>query len=296
MFPISDIEKIIAKITAIHKSQPNIVLLGARTIKIVGDTHGQFQDLLYIFDTFGLPSDDNPYLFNGDFVDRGSQGLEIVLTLFALKIANGTGIYLNRGNHETDLMNRPYGFEKECAAKLTGTAFRLFSQVFETLPVGHIIGNAVFIVHGGLFGDDSVKVEDIQKMSRFGQPPADGPMNDILWSDPMNQNGHAPSPRGATQTFGPDVTDHFLTANGLQLLIRSHQLQDAGYLVQHAGKCITVFSAPNYIGRMQNKGAIVVLKFEDDGALKDPEFLQFSAQPIPAAYPPMKFANLALLC
>jgi serine/threonine-protein phosphatase 5 len=190
-------------------------------------------------------------------------------------------------------MNEPYGFEMECAAKLHNEAFPHFSKVFEFLPIGHIIGDSVIIVHGGLFGDDNVTVSSLQEMCRFGQPPDHGPLNDILWSDPMDELGHAPSPRGITQTFGPDVTERFLTANGLKLLVRSHQVQEEGYSVQHNGKCITVFSAPNYIGRLGNKGAILELSFEEDGKLCAPKFVQFAAQPIPGGFRPMQFTAVA---
>ena len=300
MFPPSIVETFLDRIEKLNRELPNIVHISSPkpgcVIKVVGDTHGQFQDLVYIFDTFGCPTPENPYLFNGDYVDRGSQGLEILLTLFAWKLANPNCIYLNRGNHEADMMNIPYGFESEMSSKMSVEMFRKCSKVFEALPVGHIIGDAVLVVHGGLFGDDNVTIETIQGMPRFGQPPDSGPMNDILWSDPMDQMGHAPSPRGVTKTFGPDVTEKFLKENNLELLIRSHQVQDEGYLVQHNGKCITVFSAPNYIGRMNNKGAIVELEWSEDGKLQDPRFKQFPAQPIPPNFRPMMFTAVAAYC
>ena len=297
MFPPAVVEEFLVRVEKLSRELPNIVRIPKAkegcVVKVVGDTHGQFQDLVYIMDTFGYPSADNPYLFNGDYVDRGSQGLEILLTLFAWKLANPACIHLNRGNHEADTMNMQYGFESEMASKMSVEMFRKCSKVFEALPVGHIIGDSVLVVHGGLFGDDSVTVETIQGMSRFGQPPESGPMNDILWSDPMDSPGHAPSPRGVTKTFGPDVTERFLNENHLELLIRSHQVQQEGYLVQHNGKCITVFSAPNYIGKVNNKGAIVELEWDSEGHLKEPQFKQFAAQPIPPNFKPMMFTALA---
>jgi serine/threonine-protein phosphatase 5 len=102
MFPWDVVLQFLLKIRSLHESLPNIVNIpkppSDQVIKIVGDTHGQFQDLLYIFDTYGFPSSSNLYLFNGDYVDRGSQGLEILLTIFAWKIANPDAIFLNRGN------------------------------------------------------------------------------------------------------------------------------------------------------------------------------------------------------
>jgi serine/threonine-protein phosphatase 5 len=294
------VTEMLLHIRALHEVLPNIVDLTVADIKVVGDTHGQFQDLIYIFEHYGFPSRDHPYLFNGDFVDRGSQGLEIVLTLFSWKIADPESIFLNRGNQflsfithsETDVMNAPYGFERECREKQSFEIFRLFSKVFEFLPVGHIINKSVLVVHGGLFRDQTVTIDSLQKMCRFQQPPDFGPMNDILWSDPMDAPGFGPSPRGVTITFGPDITEGFLSQNGLQLLIRSHQVQQNGYLEQHQGKCITVFSAPNYIGRMGNKGAIVVITF-GEGNKPLLRFEQFSAQEIPINYRPMKYTNFA---
>jgi serine/threonine-protein phosphatase 5 len=96
--PAPFISSLLERTRVLHTSFPNVVDIHVKEIKIVGDTHGQFQDLIFIFETFGFPSESIPYLFNGDFVDRGSQGLEIVIALLAWKIANPTAIYLNRGN------------------------------------------------------------------------------------------------------------------------------------------------------------------------------------------------------
>jgi serine/threonine-protein phosphatase 5 len=294
---LETVENLIDKIKSMHESLKNIVYIDAPKapikIKIVGDTHGQFQDLLYIFSQYGYPAPDNPYIFNGDYVDRGSMGVEILIALFAWKVAVPNSIFLNRGNHETIAMNRLYGFEKECVIKYNQNVFSKFSDVFCFLPVGHVIGNKVLVVHGGLFGDTTVTLSNIQNFNRVGQPPEYGPMNDILWSDPMDQYGHAPSPRGVTKTFGPDITEAFLKREGLDLLIRSHQMQMEGYLVQHNGKCITVFSAPNYVGRMGNKGAIVFLTFDENGQLKQPEFASFVAQPIPKDFRPMQYSTFS---
>lgn len=285
--------KMLMKIRDIMSPLPNIVNIdGVKQVKVVGDTHGQLQDLLFIFENFGYPCAENPYLFNGDFVDRGSQGLEILMVLFAWKIAEPEGIYLNRGNHETDFMNTPYGFRRECESKLGADVFAMCSKVFELLPLGHIIGKKAFVVHGGLFSDPSVTVNDIQRMNRVGQPPESGPLNDILWADPMEDSGIAPSPRGGTILFGPDVTESFLKRNGLEVVIRSHQVMDNGYGIHQGGKCVTIFSAPNYIGRVGNKGAICYVMFEEDGKMKPLEFKTFEARPVPKSFVPMLYTDL----
>jgi len=276
----------------INKELPNIVHLNiSKKIRVVGDVHGQYQDFIQIFERYGYPSSDNQYLFNGDYVDRGSMGVEILLALFAWKLADPNSIFMNRGNHETIAMNSMYGFENECTKKYSQEMFQSFSEFFNYLPLGHIINDRILVVHGGLFSDQTVTIEKLQIPSRFSQPPQTGPLNDILWSDPMERNGFAPSPRGVTSTFGPDVTKRFLENNNLEFLIRSHQVQERGYLEMHDGKCITVFSAPNYIGQMGNLGATVRIEFNEDGSISKKEYDTFEAQPYPPEYPPMKYAS-----
>uniref|UniRef100_H2L6Z0 Serine/threonine-protein phosphatase n=1 Tax=Oryzias latipes TaxID=8090 RepID=H2L6Z0_ORYLA len=255
-------------------------------LTICGDTHGQYYDLLNIFKLNGLPSDANPYLFNGDFVDRGSFSLEVILTLFGFKLLYPDNFHLLRGNHETDNMNQMYGFEGEVKAKYTAQMFQLFSEVFQWLPLAQCINSKVLVMHGGLFSEDGVTLDDIRKIDRNRQPPDSGPMCDLLWSDPQPQNGRSVSKRGVSCQFGPDVTESFLEKNKLDYIIRSHEVKAEGYEVTHSGKCITVFSAPNYCDQMGNKGAYIHLRGSD---LK-PEFHQFTAVPHPNVKP-MAYAN-----
>ena len=188
-------------------------------------------------------------------------------------------------------MNAMYGFEKECLEKYTKNAFNKCSDVFNSLPLGHILNNKILVVHGGIFTDPNLTIPNIQSENRYRQPPETGPINDLLWSDPMEQKGLAPSPRGVTRTFGPDITESFLKRNNLDFVIRSHQVQEKGFCEMHDGKCITVFSSPNYIGQMQNLGAIIQLDFDNDFKLIKKTYQQFKAKPIPQKYPPMKYAS-----
>jgi len=101
-------------------------------------------------------------------------------------------------------------------------------------------------VHGGLFSRDDVKLDELRMLDRFKQPPGEGLMVEMLWSDPQMLPGRSPSKRGVGIQFGPDVTEKFLAFNDLDFIIRSHEVKDNGYVIEHNGKCITVFSAPNY--------------------------------------------------
>ena len=206
---------------------------------------GQFFDLLEIFNRNGYPSDTHHYLFNGDFVDRGSWSTEIALLLYAYKWLRPKQFFLNRGNHETDDMNRVYGFEGECKAKYNERLFKVFSESFSALPLATVIGKKYFVVHGGLFSDDNVSLDDIRKLNRHTQkqPGQQGLMMEMLWTDPQTAKGRGPSKRGVGMQFGPDVTKRFCEKNGLEAIIRSHEVRMEGYEVEHDGRCITGMDA-----------------------------------------------------
>eukprot|EP00921_Rhytidocystis_pertsovi_P021891 GHVQ01035030.1.p1 GENE.GHVQ01035030.1~~GHVQ01035030.1.p1 ORF type:complete len:490 (+),score=47.79 GHVQ01035030.1:309-1778(+) len=268
---------------------PNIIditLKDDHKFTICGDIHGQFYDMMNIFKINGRPSDTNQYLFNGDFVDRGSFSVEVIIGLYAAKLAYPDAVHLARGNHETQAMNRQYGFRGEVIEKYDEKLYMLFSESFCHLPLAHCIEDKVLVVHGGLFGDDATTLDDLKAVNRNREPADTGIMTHVLWSDPQQEKGRAPSKRGVAYQFGPDVTHSFLKRNNLDLIIRSHEVKDEGYEIDHDGKVITVFSAPNYCDQMGNQGAFI--RF--DGKCLTPQFIQFDAVEHPQL-PPMKYAN-----
>jgi serine/threonine-protein phosphatase 5 len=285
--------EIILGAMAVMKKLPNLVDITVpegKSITVCGDVHGQYYDVLNIFKLNGMPSESNPYLFNGDFVDRGSFSLEIIVTFFALKMLYPNHFHLTRGNHETRTMNQIYGFQGEVSHKVDSRCFELFNECFCYLPLGCVLNKRVLVVHGGLFAKDGVTLADIQKIDRNCQPPDSGIMCEIMWSDPMPQNGRAPSKRGVALSFGPDVTARFLKENNLDLIVRSHEVKEEGYEVEANDKLITIFSAPNYCDQMNNKGAI--LKFYCDSSDKPLrwEATKFTAVEHPAVAP-MAYAS-----
>ena len=248
-------------------------------VTVCGDTHGQYYDLLNIFEIGGFPSAENPYLFNGDFVDRGSFSLETVTTLMAIKLWCPSAVHMHRGNHETKNMNKVYGFEGEVKHKYDETAMKVYTEVFQWLPLASVIEKSVFCVHGGLsttFEQDGLTLDKIRKISRGREPPESGLMSDLLWADPQPMQGRSASKRGVGFAFGPDYTEGFLKANNLSLVVRSHEVKEEGYVEEHGGKCITVFSAPNYCDQQGNKGAYI--RF---GADLKPKFTKFDCVPHP---------------
>lgn len=255
---------------------------------VCGDVHGQFYDLLNIFNLNGIPSETTPYLFNGDFVDRGSFSAEVILTLFAFKWLYPDHVHLARGNHESRSMNSIYGFDGEVKAKYNNLLVELFREAFCFLPLAHCLNSKVLVVHGGLFSEDGVTLDDIRRVDRNREPPGEGIMCEMLWSDPQAELGRSPSKRGVGVAFGPDVTKQFLSANSLDLLVRSHEVKDNGYEVEHDGYLITIFSAPNYCDQMGNSGAFITFKGND----LTPQFTKYSASPHPDVKPMQYAGNL----
>ena len=261
----------------VNESLIDVTIPEDKNFTVVGDIHGQFYDLLHIFEINGYPSKDNPYLFIGDYVDRGAFGLECMTTLFAFKILYPNHVFLTRGNHEDVDTNERYGFKNEIMMKYDKNIFNCFSEVFRFLPLGHILNNQVLVIHGGLFSQDGVTIDDIKKIHRFQDVPHSGLMSDLLWSDPKAEKGKTPSARGAGVYFGPDVTEKFLRDNNLKLLVRAHEVRMEGYSIEPGNQVITVFSAPNYCDVQGNKGAIIIFNGED----MTPTFIQFDASPHP---------------
>ena len=253
----------------------------APRFNVCGDTHGQFYDVLNMFENVsGWPSPTNPYVFNGDYVDRGSFSVEVVTMFFAWKLLYPNCFFLSRGNHEGKQMNKMYGFEGEVKHKYDDKVMDIFTEVFNWLPLYHTLNGNVFVVHGGLFSQNDVTLSDLRAVDRNREPPDSGLMSDALWADPQPFPGRGPSKRGVGLTFGPDVTAKFLDDNGLKMLVRSHEVKDEGYLIEHNGRLVTIFSAPNYCDQMGNKGGVI----QFDAKECKPNYLQFDA----VSHPPIR--------
>jgi diadenosine tetraphosphatase ApaH/serine/threonine PP2A family protein phosphatase len=285
---------------------------------IVGDTHGQFADLvgkIFSDQVAGFPSPHNVFIFNGDFVDRGENSVGVIITLLAIKLALPDALHLVRGNHESIQMNIMFGFTDELQKKFGNEAlplFHLFTETFNALPLAAIVHDSVFVVHGGIGPVTyKMKLDELDRLNRFKQPDfAQRPLDsmreaeppiltdeelqelngvgELLWSDPADRTqGFKRSSRGGgTTAFGADITQQFLELNGLQYMVRSHVMKQAGFSVGHDGLCLTVFSAPNYCGA-RNLGA--VLRYRDPSMIMHPEVVQYKALNHP---PPKPMSSL----
>lgn len=191
--------------------------------------------------------------------------------MLTLKCALPQSMFMSRGNHESESVNRIYGFYEELTKKYDSNMHSVFTTVLNCLPLAYVVQDSWFVVHGGLPEKPDFCLADIDSIDRFCTPENGTLMSQLLWSDPQSVNGLAPSHRGEGVLFGPDVTKAFLERNGLQKIIRSHVWEPTGYKIDHDGQCITIFSAPNYTGTVSNAAFI-----NTDKSL-DMKFVQFDA-------------------
>lgn len=250
-----EIETICEMSREIFLSQPMLLELEA-PLKVCGDIHGQFPDLLRLFALGGYPPKAN-YLFLGDYVDRGNQNIETICLLLAYKIKYPENFFLLRGNHEMERVNMVYGFFDECRRRYDIKVWKTFTQVFNTLPVAALIDDAILCMHGGL-SPSLERLEDIGMLSRPCEVPNSGLMCDLLWSDPdKDSHGWGSNDRNVSYVFGADVVEQFTAKLGLDLVCRAHQVVEEGYEFFARRRLVTVFSAPNYCGEFDNCGAIM---------------------------------------
>ncbi|KAI1378666.1 phosphoprotein phosphatase PPZ [Hypoxylon crocopeplum] len=241
-------------------SQPALLELDA-PVKIVGDVHGQYTDLIRMFEMCGFPPSAN-YLFLGDYVDRGKQSLETILLLLCYKLKYPENFFLLRGNHECANVTRVYGFYDECKRRCNVKIWKTFIDCFNTLPIAAIVAGKIFCVHGGLSPALS-HMDDIRNIARPTDVPDYGLLNDLLWSDPADMEADwEANERGVSYCFGKKVITDFLATHDFDLVCRAHMVVEDGYEFFNDRVLVTVFSAPNYCGEFDNWGAVMSVSSE----------------------------------
>lgn len=262
-----DAINIIRQATEVFRKEKNLLELNYE-VTIVGDLHGQFHDLLKLLDMVGDLSS-KKLIFLGDYVDRGSYSVEVLLTLYTLKLTFPANFYLIRGNHECRQMTAYFNFRSECLYKFDQEFYDIVCESFDTLPLACLVNKKFLAVHAGI-SPELTTLDNISKANRFLEPPQGGLVCDLLWSDPVdNETGECEEKfksnevRGCSYFFGKNAVSTFLKRNKLLSLIRAHEVQLEGYKMHNWNGpgnfplVITIFSAPNYCDMYNNKGAVI---------------------------------------
>jgi len=264
---------IIKKGTEVLRKEPNLLEMDA-PITVCGDVHGQYYDLMKLFEVGGDPAETR-YLFLGDYVDRGYFSIECVLYIWCLKIWYPNTFWLLRGNHECRHLTDYFTFKLECKHKYSEEIYEACMESFCALPLAAVMNKQFLCIHGGL-SPELHTLEDIKAIDRFREPPTHGLMCDILWADPLEEFGQEKTQeffihnhvRGCSYFFSYPAACSFLEKNNLLSIIRAHEAQDAGYRMYRKTRTtgfpsvMTIFSAPNYLDVYNNKAA--VLKYENN--------------------------------
>ncbi|KAI9184091.1 3',5'-cyclic-nucleotide phosphodiesterase (PDEase) (3':5'-CNP) [Blastocladiella emersonii ATCC 22665] len=264
---------ILTKGAEVLRAEPNLLEVDA-PITVCGDIHGQYYDLMKLFEVGGDPAH-TKYLFLGDYVDRGYFSIECVLYLWSLKLWYPNSLYLLRGNHECRHLTDYFTFKTECKHKYSERVYEACLESFCCLPLSAVMNKQFLCIHGGI-SPELVTLDDLRNINRFREPPTHGIMCDLLWADPLEDFGQEKSNesfvhnhvRGCSYFYSYHAACNFLEKNNLLSIIRAHEAQDSGYRMYKKTKTtgfpsvITIFSAPNYLDVYNNKAA--VLKYENN--------------------------------
>jgi serine/threonine-protein phosphatase PP1 catalytic subunit len=175
------IVKIVRAAREIFLQQPMLLEVRA-PINICGDTHGQYSDMLRLFEIGGFPPEAN-YIFLGDYVDRAKQSIEVITLALCYKIKYPESFFLLRGNHECASLNRIYGFYDECKRRYSVKLWRIFADCFNCMPVAAVVEDKILCMHGGL-SPDLDHLSQIFDIPRPTDVPDEGLLCDLLWADP----------------------------------------------------------------------------------------------------------------
>jgi len=250
-----EIRMLCQRSTSLHLDQPMFLNLGV-PIRICGDIHGQFHDLLQVLKT-GEPPQHN-YLFLGDYVDRGRNSIETICLLLSYKLLYPEHIFLLRGNHESAVVNQVYGFYMDCKRRYSIRIYRAFSDLFNVLPVAAIVEDRILCMHGGI----TPELDDLNAIGDIPRPcevPNSGVMADLLWADPSPEiTEWEENERGISYIFGSHALEDFMQQHDLDLIVRAHQVVEDGYEFFANRRMVTIFTARNYCGEFDNAGAIII--------------------------------------
>lgn len=241
----NEIRALIFDASTILEEGPKLVHFNENRILFVGDTHGDLESTMLIIRRF-IKEKYEGIIFLGDYVDRGLKQIENINYLLALKLLYPEKVILLRGNHETPLANRYYGFLSEVLNAFSSEFYNLYAKLFSYLPYASLVNGEIFCLHGGFAqGLKTIKqIEDLPREVEVSNPI----LFQILWNDPRDGlKGFTPSDRGeGIFFFGKDVYENFAENNNIKHLVRAHEVFRDGFHWYFGDSVLSLFSASNY--------------------------------------------------
>ncbi|MCL2862585.1 MAG: serine/threonine protein phosphatase [Methanimicrococcus sp.] len=236
----------LARVTPLLIADDAVIRLNNQKTLIATDIHGNADALDFILD-FTKQIEAEALVFLGDYVDRGAESVRVLNTLFELKCKYPKKVFLLRGNHETEEINRFYEFQMELENERD--IYSAANKAFENMPTAAILNDSVFCVHGGISGKKDENIKDINKRDTVY----------YLWNDPCEEIGLTPSPRGRQiRQFGPDIVERFLKNNDLKMIIRGHSVLENGLKLWFNHTLVSLYSSLPFTGT-RLKAAVAVV-------------------------------------
>ena len=257
MTEADDINILCAFAREIFLNEPSLLELQPPLV-IAANLVGCAHQLNYIFDTCGEPPG-SQYLFLGNYVSRGCNSIDTIGLLLLYKKKYPQKVHVLRGRQECASISRIYGFYDECKRKFSIRTWKTFIEVFNSMPFCALIQERILCVPSGL----SPYLQSIDQLRTIHRPddvPDDGLVCDLLWSYfDANVTGWVEPDKAVEWEFGPDVLQKFLEDNHLERIYCSSRIMMEGYESLHGDRMVSLFSASNYCGEFDNKGAVLVL-------------------------------------
>lgn len=291
---LDEVKTLCWTVIEVFKTESMLIRIeGNANLNVCGDIHGQYETLITIFDTLQFPSEENRYLFLGDYVDRGRNSLEVICLLFLLKCKNPKSIYLLRGNHESVSITQTYGFENECKNRHKDgkRVYKAICDTFRYMSPVALVGGKILCMHGGI---PKIKIQNLQEIHNIQRPvPENGTdpsdedqprwrsiLSQMLWNDPLWSSDKQFDPskgkmiefvnnedRGeGTYKFSKEILEIFLGIHNLLMIVRAHEVQQDGYKFFADQKLVSLFSARNYADKDTNDGAVLLIRPQDINA------------------------------
>ena len=263
--PTNEFEEMIVRVAKLIREEQEQGRLAGQTVAkgrliklpmegraiFVGDIHGELESVDEILARTKFMADASGsrpreyIVFLGDLVDRGRNSVEVLTTLFALKIKFGSNVILLRGNHELSDVNSRYGFIDEVRKKYQrygDEVYKLCNRLFEKFPHAVVSANGIFAAHGGI----PEKVTTLEQVANLEGDK----LQQLLWNDPrpeidgFEQNLER-DPMGLTSIkyFGDNATEEFLKSIGAKILVRGHEYFGGAGYVAVSRRVLSIFSA-----------------------------------------------------